>query len=132
MDKLIFFNAFHNGDIHLSRSFVKDIMTKKNAIAYFYQHANAEKLLKDIKSLSYEPLTFCPVGVGYNDPAYFSSDSTFINTWVGQNRMYYVNTFGGCTLDAYYQMFKDIYEALGLQGLLYDKQEYLPSHPTVI
>ena len=35
---LYFYNYWHNGDIHYSREFVKDIISKTNFDNYFYAH----------------------------------------------------------------------------------------------
>jgi hypothetical protein len=43
MKNLIFFNYFHNGDIHVSREFVKDILNKTNFNNHIYYHHNSKK-----------------------------------------------------------------------------------------
>ena len=43
-----FFNCAHNGDVHLSREFVKDIINKTNCDDYEYWHINKPNLLKDL------------------------------------------------------------------------------------
>ena len=47
--KLIFYNNFHNGDIHVSRDFVKDIVSKINFSEAIYYHENSYTILKDIE-----------------------------------------------------------------------------------
>ena len=79
MKKIIFFNHYHNGDIHYSREFVKDIIKKTNSTECYYYHFNKPNLLKDIN-------------IKHNIPQYLDkqkqiikiSDNIFINTWIGQ------------------------------------------------
>lgn len=49
MKKLVFYNHFHNGDIHVSRSFVNFIVSKLKSkeIEFSYVHKNSKDLLSD-------------------------------------------------------------------------------------
>ena len=47
MKTIIFYNTFHNGDIHVSREFIKDIMNKIETTFYYY-HNGGPRLLFDI------------------------------------------------------------------------------------
>jgi len=75
--ELIFYNNYHNGDIHLSRNFVKDIIKKTNYDKYSYIHNNSSTILKDINNLTYIKASkelYDRVLI-YND-----TDHTYINT----------------------------------------------------
>jgi hypothetical protein len=47
-NNIIFFNNYHNGDIFVSRSFIKDIISKLPNNQYYYAHRNKKYLLKDL------------------------------------------------------------------------------------
>lgn len=51
---IYFYNNFHNGDIHYSRTFVKDIMSKLGDNDYCYLHNCDPSILKDIKKLKHD------------------------------------------------------------------------------
>lgn len=125
MKRIFFFNSYHNGDVHLGREFVKDIMNKLSPGYFVYEHANSYKLLKDIKNLNYSNLTLFPKDIGQVFPVKFLGEDIWINTWIGQENMHYVTTYGGCTFQAYYEMFKNIFKILNIN--YEEKSFYLPS-----
>lgn len=126
MKKLIFFNTFHNGDLHLGRSFVGHLSSILPYEKIYYEHYNSPKTLKDIKNVESIPLTHFQKDTGVAEGIIETPDSIFINTWIGQSHMKYVNDYGGCTLDAYYRLFSDMYSTLGIQNNLKQKMDYLP------
>lgn len=126
MKKLVFFNCFHNGDLHLSRAFIADLVNILPYQEIEYEHSNALKILKDIPKLKSKPLTNFKVGIGLPDAIIETDECIFVNTWIGQSNMRYVYTYGGCTYDAYYKMFSDIYEKLNVLEFLKEKEYYLP------
>jgi hypothetical protein len=111
---IIFFNNYHNGDIHLSRKFIIDIMSKFKCDNYYYHHFNDATLLKDIVNLQH---------INRNDLRYLNNEQIInnvneliINTWVGQvNAKYLHLTDKSCSLYTYYEMFKDIYIKLNIK-----------------
>ena len=50
--KLLFVNDWHNGDIHMSRPYVVDIMSFVTDCDFFYCHKNNKNILADIESRS--------------------------------------------------------------------------------
>ena len=48
MKKILFYNDWHNGDIHMSREYVKDLMSVLGQNEYFYYHTNNNSILSDI------------------------------------------------------------------------------------
>lgn len=111
--KIFFYNHWHNGDIHNSRSFIKEIVDKNPQHDFTYLHYNSNKLLLDIKNLKYQnlknfQLLDClekpncyhdikeaisekevqqipqPWGGNFKKlPVFIKNDACFINTWIG-------------------------------------------------
>lgn len=107
---LIFFNNFHNGDIHLSRNFIIDIMKKIKCDSYSYHHKNDSSLLKDIVNLNYiNKVEFNQLS---NEQIVRKGDDLIINTWIGQQNFKYLNN--RCSLYSYYKCFCDIYQILNI------------------
>jgi hypothetical protein len=120
MKPIIFFNTFHNGDIHVSREFIKDILTKiTNSVEY--HHNCPHKLLSDI-NITQKGIT---PGYYYDNfqIIYEKNDIIYINTWYNPN----FNAFKlyGCTLKTLYENFKTIYQYLGIK--IEDFSFYIPS-----
>lgn len=120
MKNLFFYNAYHNGDIHYSREFVKDIMSKLNIPNVCYLHNNNKSILKDL-NISYTHLN------NYNicdtqKQIIEIGDNLFINTWVGQLGSKYLKQ--DCTIYSNYEMYKDIYKQLNIE--IEDLDFYLP------
>lgn len=79
MKKLIFYNNWHNGDIHYTREFVKDIIKKTSFDEYYYLHNCPSKLVMDIGAIYGIPDENC---LDYNIHLRHNDD-TYINTWIG-------------------------------------------------
>jgi len=109
---LIFYNNFHNGDIHYSREFVKDIINKTNFDKYFYNHQNHNTLLKDINIEYLQGKKY--YDNSFNQKQIFNDGiDIVVNTWIGQvNVKYLKKTNKSCSLYSNYEMFKDIYNYL--------------------
>jgi len=45
---ILFYNELHNGDIHMSRPYVMDMMQILGDNDYYYYHRNNPKILSDI------------------------------------------------------------------------------------
>lgn len=82
MKKILFYNDWHNGDIHMSREYVKDLMSVLGQNEYFYYHTNNNSILSDIDNLK------------YTNNKNITTDLN-INTWIGQFWRKN-NNFNGC------------------------------------
>lgn len=103
-NKVIFYNTFHNGDVHLSREFVKKMMDKLPNVEFFYAHKNNPNLLNDIPRLKWIP--FPPLLNDKNYTTSFSDGNTlYCNTWYGSSQRLF-NTYG-VTFDCLYYIFAD-------------------------
>ena len=89
---IYFYNTFHNGDVHYSRTFVRDIMKKLGDNEYCYLHNNNPYIIKDInikqdrafnsfdnwRLISNYPINYVSRIIRNKD--------LYINTWVGQEK----------------------------------------------
>ena len=48
MNKIVFFNHYHRGDLHTSKEFVKEVMNKLPDIEFEYWHSNPDSILQEI------------------------------------------------------------------------------------
>lgn len=106
-NKIIFYNHYHNGDIHVSRSFVNNISKKIKLISnidIFYSHKNSDYLLKDL-DIKYLP-NYIQNFKSINRDMLLDKTLS-INTWYGSfNKMYLKEHF--ITFDCLYFLFDDI------------------------
>jgi len=119
MKNLIFFNYWHNGDIHVSREFVKDILNKTNFNNRIYYHHNSLKLLMDI---NVEIKRF-DMNMNINNEKLFYEDdnNVYVNTWFHLEHGF---KYYQCTLEALYYNFTEIYKQLDIK--LEDISFYIP------
>jgi hypothetical protein len=112
MTKLIFGNGYHNGDIHLSRSFIRVIVNHFKQYEYYYTHNNGIELLKDIP-VTYDPgliKTFPPDNTLFTK----TDEQITLNTWYGARNFDFLNRHG-LSFDCLYDLFDDFCRnALGL------------------
>ena len=126
-EKVVFFNYFHNGDIHLSRNFVKylgDIFTLEGFDCYYF-HKNDSELLKDIDvkhilkcSLPSEKILSKKI-----------NDTIYLSTWYGADSFKFINKFG-ITFNCLYHIIENhiqTYLPNHLEKyLIVDKKEFFP------
>lgn len=103
IENLVFYNHWQNGDIHVSREFVKLIVKSIKANNYLYLTHKSPELLKDIPEIKVEN-----TGIEYLD-----NDSPFmwnlhtrtlcLNTWYGVSPNF-KNT-ASCTIDTLFALF---------------------------
>lgn len=122
---------FHNGDIHISREFIKIIINKvretdKN-VSFFYSHSNNENLLNDIKELKFDKNI---VNTLDKNTAYTIRDNDlYINTWYGCNNQFYLKKYG-ITIDCLYALFSDVCSTMfkfSLRDTVKELKQFYPS-----
>lgn len=109
--KVVFFNMFHYGDLHVSRGLVREVskrcVAKGIKCEYFHNYSN--DVLKDIEDVQL-------VKVQYNitniTPSHVVGDVLFINTWYGGNQNIF-NSYG-LTFDTLYRSFKEAVKVLDI------------------
>lgn len=128
-DSLSFYNHYGNGDLFLSREFVKEIMGVIPARKYFYATGKNHRMFADIPEL--EPVTILPADE--HDLKYpmrsrcrIVDNDVFINTWLGVDSKY-VTPANTCCITGYFSNFNLILSQLGFPPLSKSYEEYLPS-----
>jgi hypothetical protein len=135
---IYFYNTFHNGDVHYSRSFVRDIMNKIGDNEYCYLHNNNPDILKDIQNLKHDKSfsTFdnwnlvSSYPISYFNQVIKNSNDIFINTWVGQQNWITKDGINRnrdmryCSLYSLYELYQDIYNTLDIK--IENIEYYLP------
>jgi len=124
MGKLIFYNLWHNGDIHFTRSYIRDIMKKTNFDEYQYLHNNNPGILRDIPNLVYGKTNeYCQdttIVLRVNNDLYINVWIGFYNSLFNEEVDSPVRTVSGVL----YRFFTHIYEKLGIK--LGDERDYVP------
>ena len=119
--KVLFYNNWHNGDVHMSRSYVLDLMNLLGDCDYYFHHKNDQKLLADITSLR-------------TVPEMIDADVR-INTWIGQyhfqgmsilEKAQNKSVFLGCNFPHYYAVMSQVYDELGLGQEIKSIEYYIP------
>jgi len=121
---IYFYNAWHNGDLHVSRTFVRYIMENIKAKNYYYCHSNSKKILSDIENLKQIPFD-C---INKNDErGYFmqSDQDYYINTWYGSYDFSYLNN-QELNLYTLFNIFKRTLKELFNHKILNDPIFFLP------
>ena len=123
INKIIFYTTGHNGDIHYSREFIKDIIKKIPNVAFEYHCNVSVKLLKDISCLSIKPFDLWNL---YKNPFYYDSNNQifYINTWIGCDYSSDETGRYGCCLKSNYFMYKKIFDILGIT--IENENYYIP------
>jgi hypothetical protein len=124
--KICFFNHYGYGDVHVSRTFINDIVKKLPNNEYYYLQ-NPKRtphfILKDLKEIS-PSLPFSIDKLSPDSHISQISDLTFINTWYGQSNFKYFKITNECSFYVVYNIFKDVYEFLDLK--IDSFENYLP------
>lgn len=124
VNKIIFYNHYHNGDIFISKEYIRQIMSLFPEIEYSYYHSNSPKLLKDLNIKSF-PIN--QIVLPQNQRVFIINGVMYINTWIGAmpNHSKY-----GCTFVGYNYMWLNIYKTIAtlLQKNIPfgDKYHYIP------
>src|SRR5271166_551258 len=112
--RIIFFNHFHNGDLHVSRGLVRQIIDKVHQIdpnvQFAYSHPHSQSVLMDIPNLSFEPQAILALNNTHENLSVINGN-TYINTWYGQQRWKYMNRYG-LTMDCLYMALDDSCQSL--------------------
>lgn len=127
---IYFFNHCRNGDVHVSRTYIQDIIAKLPENQYYYiQNPNYTRdfILKDIKNI--EPY-FGINNLNPNSSVTQIGNDVFINTWYGQSNFEYFkeayssNKSDDCSFYILYNIFIDVFKFLKIKINNFDY--YLP------
>jgi len=81
MQKIIFYNHYHNGDIFLSKPYIKHIMDLMPEVDFFYFHKNNQKIILD---LNIKQKNLNDFYINDNLQSFVENDILFINTHIGR------------------------------------------------
>lgn len=123
VNKIIYFNLFGNGDLHYSREFVKDFISKI-PVESVYVHLKCPFILRDMNvkhsnSLqSKEPMP--------NETGFFTDEKTlYLGTWIGQHHYRWCNNTGCCNIKNNYRLYSQFASMLNIT--LKEEIEYIPT-----
>lgn len=119
---VIFYNHYHNGDVHLSREMVRQIIKAKPDLNYSYSHRNDKGLLLDL-GIKHDPQFVNTIKP--KPPSKIIGDTAHINTWYGTDNRKYLIKYD-ISFDCLYHIFQDNYRMLGLDITKYEPQYLLP------
>jgi hypothetical protein len=122
--KVVFFNFYHNGDLHVCRNLVKEISrlcVEKGIICEYYFEAPAG-LMDDIENVSFTSEKY---DLAYNKPSYVRDDILFFNTWYAGNPAVYMEY--KCSFDTLFRSFSENCKLLEIDLSKLDILELFPS-----
>lgn len=126
IDTVIFFNWFHNGDIHVSRCFISEIKKYlNNSIKFFYFHKNDSNLLSDIDNLE---IIRNNIGLNEHVISLQKNNILFLNTWYAADNRKYYNKYG-LSFNCLYYLFEEHinrYFGLSLKNIATDPCIFYP------
>jgi hypothetical protein len=106
MKAICFFTVGHNGDIFLSKSFIRDIVSQSN-LTFLYHHMNNFKLTKDLPTIS---TNIAPTNYSYDEKFIETKNILFINIWLFP----YIldQTIKNITIESHYKVYEVICEKI--------------------
>ena len=126
---VIFFNSFHNGDVHLSRTFAEEVgkfLLNNLGVASYYAHNNELSLLKDMDYVKSVPMNF---EIEKNIPSKKQNETVYLNTWYGVERFAWIKRYG-ITYNCLYHLFEahlNRYFKLSLKNISSDLEYFFPA-----
>ena len=128
MNKIVFFNHYHRGDLHTSKEFVKEVMNKLPDVEFEYWHGNPEIILQEIGIGPAAQKT--PVLLDKSKALMKTSDALYINTWVGCQWDVFCK-HGGINMHTLYEQWENLYKGINKffetdLTLNKSKEHYLP------
>jgi len=127
MNKIVFFNHYHRGDLHTSKEFVRQVIKElPDDIIFEYQHDNPYELLDDL-NLKSAPLLHT---LDRKNPVVKIENTLYINTWVGSQWDIFCE-HGGINMNTFYDQWSKLYAAINKffdSNLMLhkNKEKYLP------
>jgi hypothetical protein len=116
LDRLVFYNAYHLGDLHVSQEFVRWLVKAVPANHYEYYHINIGRdVLWELDGVVEQSLTNLPLVEQIRKPVIFNQNVAYVNTWYGASP-----TFVGissCTLKTLYALFSTVAQNLDVELL---------------
>lgn len=130
---IVFFNFFHNGDLHVSREIVRKIINRVHQQSpntqFYYAHNNDAQILSDIPSLNFKQLSSSGITNNHSNLECIGNNLC-INTWYAQQSLKYMYDYG-LGMDCLYSALNDSCKSVWQFSL--DEISSDPSHffPTI-
>lgn len=125
MNRIVFFNHYHRGDLHTHKEFVRQITKELPNVKFEYLHGNPPKLIQELNI----PTVGTPQQLDRKKALFKDSDTLYVNTWVGCMWDVFCK-HGGINMNTLYEQWGKIYNAInkffGSNLQLKSKEEYLP------
>ena len=106
INQIVFYNHYHNGDVFISKQYIKYIMSLFPDFEYTYYHANTPKLLKD---LGIKTLPISNTNLPQKEQVFVIGKTIYVNTWIGAQE---THSKYGCTFVGYNFMWSNIYQEI--------------------
>jgi hypothetical protein len=123
IDKIVYYNHFHNGDVFLSKEYIKELILLFPNMKHIYYHENSSKLLKD---LNIQTLSIKDVDFPQKNQIFVKDNTIYINTWIVAADFH----LNGCNFISYSSMWSYIYEKINdilkTNILIKDEYFYIP------
>jgi len=103
-----FFNGFHNGDVHVSREFVRWIIKNVPAEEYLYSHNYSHKLIMDVEGLKFNDF----VPMARKSQWIIDSDILSVNT--SFRTVPEIHDKYECSIQCLYHMFRQCLGEIGV------------------
>lgn len=121
---IVFFNNFHNGDIHNSRGFVNSLINSIDpSKTYQYFHSRSLNLLKDIKNINCSNLILNTM----ESLVIVNDDTLCINTHIGSSLKGLRFSETGCNAASNMKMLNAVYKELGIEKIETDEWNLVAS-----
>jgi len=101
LDKIVCYNNYHKGDLHVSRSLIRFVIENISAKEYIYYHHYTPKILQDIPKLKQKKYDL-PKEFNYRGWV-LENNILFLNSWYNA---YNQQEFKGCTIQTLFNIFK--------------------------
>jgi len=127
MNKIVFFNHYHRGDLLTHKEFIRQLKSELPNVTFEYKHFNHPKLTRDLDV----PLVGDPKDLDHKTPFYQDGDTLYVNTWIGCFWDIFCE-HGGINMNSLYHQWEKIFAQINAVfnvdiGMYEDKEEYLPS-----
>jgi hypothetical protein len=122
---IFFYNAWHNGDLHVSRTFIRYILENIKADSYNYLHSNSTKILQDIVNLNQLPFKNEIIDKNSQDGYLKKNQNYYINTWYGSYNFDYLRN-KEMNIFVLFNIFKRTLKELFDHEILNDPLYFLP------
>ncbi len=81
--RVVFYNHYHNGDIHCARGIVAEIIREFPKISYTYSHGCPVDLLQDMETVRHAPALLARLPKHEKYLIDHAQKTVYINTWIG-------------------------------------------------